>query len=762
MALSERLALLVTLDGRGAVKGFEQVGRAAEKNLGKSTQKIDMLGKSFTTAGVGMIATGAVLAGGLFKMAQASEEAQLSVTKLENSLANNSGLAGATADEFVALSQAIQGKTAADGDNIVAGIAVLAQGKANAAQIKELTPLVVDLARKKGIDEVSAFTLASKAVNGNAGALKRAGIVVDESAFKTDAYGATVEALRSSVGGFAESEGKTFAGSITRLKNELGDLAEGVGVGVVDAFSSMLKVVDPLISSFTGLDPAVQGAAGKVAAFGGAGLLAAGLASTLIGSLIKMRQNFGAVADGIGNVIGSMRKLSLASVGAIAGLAGLVFLVGIEVWNKHAKAVQEDANAIKNLREESELTGKSFEELTRLNLAEAFATPEAMSALKMMGVNLATLGDAATGSGKKYQSFLSDLDDTEKRLVSSLRGTGKEKQIYAASQLISGILETERIALRGTGVESANLAANQEALGVSTDGLTGLTDGLTGGLDAEKTAAQEAADALDTMSNAIRKQFDEVTNSLDAQIGFEDALRKVNDGLKDNGNSYDRLNPKGRENVEMLRNAQSALGDLVAQRFEDTNSVKEATNAGLFAVEMLKEKLRVAGLTEQQIADLIVQYGLVVPEIVTTAVAKTEQASADITALDNQINALTKDTKIIKYSFVAKALMGAGVQFPGAPPVPPANPYGLKPGSIDITGKAHGGPVSGGMPYIVGERGPELFVPNQSGQIIPTGQGTTSSAAGGGNQTIVVKIGDEVVARVVANAMATGSRRGVG
>ena len=72
MALSERLALLITLDGRGAVKGFEQVGRAAEKNLGKSTNKIDMLGKSFTKVGVGMIATGAVLAGGLYKLAQAS------------------------------------------------------------------------------------------------------------------------------------------------------------------------------------------------------------------------------------------------------------------------------------------------------------------------------------------------------------------------------------------------------------------------------------------------------------------------------------------------------------------------------------------------------------------------------------------------------------------------------------------------------------------------------------------------------------------
>lgn len=36
--------------------------------------------------------------------------------------------------------------------------------------------------------------------------------------------------------------------------------------------------------------------------------------------------------------------------------------------------------------------------------------------------------------------------------------------------------------------------------------------------------------------------------------------------------------------------------------------------------------------------------------------------------------------------------------------------------------RAEGGPVSGSSPYIVGERGPELFVPSGSGTIIPNGQ----------------------------------------
>lgn len=37
--------------------------------------------------------------------------------------------------------------------------------------------------------------------------------------------------------------------------------------------------------------------------------------------------------------------------------------------------------------------------------------------------------------------------------------------------------------------------------------------------------------------------------------------------------------------------------------------------------------------------------------------------------------------------------------------------------------RAMGGPVTGGTPYMVGERGPELFVPGQNGTIVPNGVG---------------------------------------
>lgn len=71
------------------------------------------------------------------------------------------------------------------------------------------------------------------------------------------------------------------------------------------------------------------------------------------------------------------------------------------------------------------------------------------------------------------------------------------------------------------------------------------------------------------------------------------------------------------------------------------------------------------------------------------------------------------------------ALAGASA---GGGPTPLFSPNIIPPG------RAAGGPVSPGMVYQVGERGPEWFVPNVAGQIVPNGGG---GGGGGGGFTII-------------------------
>lgn len=68
---------------------------------------------------------------------------------------------------------------------------------------------------------------------------------------------------------------------------------------------------------------------------------------------------------------------------------------------------------------------------------------------------------------------------------------------------------------------------------------------------------------------------------------------------------------------------------------------------------------------------------------------------------------------------------------------PLAQMFGLQAAapSVPLTGKAIGGSVQAGQSYMVGERGAELFVPNQSGSIVANNQ-----LGGGGGTTIVQNI----------------------
>jgi len=127
----------------------------------------------------------------------------------------------------------------------------------------------------------------------------------------------------------------------------------------------------------------------------------------------------------------------------------------------------------------------------------------------------------------------------------------------------------------------------------------------------------------------------------------------------------------------------------------------------------------------------------------TTGAASAQQIFA------NMLNAmasalLSAATKMIaQYIAIGIARMFAGLGTSGSAgpalsdlsaPASITNPLG------DLTGigasyRAAGGPVSGGSPYIVGEKGPELFVPSRSGSIVPN-----HALGGGGTTNVVVNV----------------------
>jgi TP901 family phage tail tape measure protein len=68
-----------------------------------------------------------------------------------------------------------------------------------------------------------------------------------------------------------------------------------------------------------------------------------------------------------------------------------------------------------------------------------------------------------------------------------------------------------------------------------------------------------------------------------------------------------------------------------------------------------------------------------------------------------------------------------------------------------LEGREKGGPVNAGQPYVVGEKGPELFVPRNAGGIIPNKYGAGGQIAG----SMAAMVGAGMIASKIANPIAS-------
>jgi phage-related minor tail protein len=82
-----------------------------------------------------------------------------------------------------------------------------------------------------------------------------------------------------------------------------------------------------------------------------------------------------------------------------------------------------------------------------------------------------------------------------------------------------------------------------------------------------------------------------------------------------------------------------------------------------------------------------------------------------------------------------------------------------------LPGRAAGGPVSAGSAYLVGEQGPEVFMPNTSGSIIPNGKGvgvsiiqniSVGSSVSRGEVMTAMSVAKEAAKREIAESMRRG------
>ena len=282
-----------------------------------------------------------------------------------------------------------------------------------------------------------------------------------------------------------------------------------------------------------------------------------------------------------------------------------------------------------------------------------------------------------------------------------------------------------------------------------------LVDGLIVGMKSKDSAvqqkAQETMQALSDKAGEILTKWDEKLSRLKGRLDertaeLADAAKSVSSAIME-GLNFSAANDMTTVGEDGQQVGMSFIAGLQAQAEQVKNfasKVKELIQAGLSQAGI--QQVLAAGMTAgTAIATELIKGGANAINTTNALVSSTQEAAdevglmagtswygAGVTSAQQTYEGFAKNFG--KDGPARKALENlmdrVAASLDRTATITVKTVYeaaGLKP-----PGRAVGGPVGAGMPYIVGEKGPELFVPNMNGTIIPNGGGSGGGSMGGG------------------------------
>jgi tape measure domain-containing protein len=219
---------------------------------------------------------------------------------------------------------------------------------------------------------------------------------------------------------------------------------------------------------------------------------------------------------------------------------------------------------------------------------------------------------------------------------------------------------------------------------------------------------QDRAKQIAELKNAEQRTN---LNQLNAEIQRLEIIQLQTEELKKQAEEAEKLFKKAMEGAEFGAAGQgtvaSGLSDAIAKLKEDLNPIKLQIDAivnGANAIgsafgQAFQDVATGAKSTQEALADAFESIGKAFISMAAEIIAK----QMTLIILQTIFNALSGG---------GSALGTANTNLSGTGALSTSIP------GLAIGGRANGGPVSGNQPYIVGERGPELFVPGVSGSVV--------------------------------------------
>lgn len=726
MAVGARVRIYGDWDGSGVKK--------AEKDLSGFSQQVSgftgSMSKSFLGVGAaigGAFALTSVVSGFtnfLRESTQAALEDEKSLVSLAVAM-NNLGLAteNAGVEDFVLqLSLA----TGVADDQLRPAMQRLLTVTGDVTKSQDTLRLAMDIAQGTGRDLESVVLALSRGFGGNTTALSRLGAGLDQATLKSKDMDLITAALADKFGGQAAAAAETFQGKINRLNVAVGEAQETIGYELLIALDN----ASTSLGGVGGFSDVVTKAADKVAnIIAGVGVFTTTLSRFRL-ELVRQGTPADAFINALGNIVGWL--------------------------DRTVNPVQRVISLYNDLGEENRKTRGAISATTQAAIAAGGAmgqtlTPETYDA-----------ADAADKAAKSYFDFYQAIWETRRAAfnlantsgtVSSAIAEGFTKMVLPDQGALAATYgETEKAA-RGAGSAAKDSAKGfgelrKELLASLEDSPAERYAGIIEQLRANLNTAQQAFTAFkDSVVASITQAFsfgDAYQAAKDSGITFLDALTKQ----AENAVAFaDRI-----KQLVILGLSPAALQQVLAAGVTaGTGIANQLIEGGATTIEQTNRLVETTTAAADEVAQLAASayFGAGVKNAQDTLDGFAAQLGPDGPSnrrmqriMDSLADSLRRETTIT-VTTVHRSVFE----------------------SVGLPGRALGGPVVASQAYIVGERGPEVFVPDISGTIIPNNVASSPGigGAGGGSINLTVNAGmgtdGAEVGRQIVDALRQYQRR---
>jgi hypothetical protein len=716
MALVERLAILITGDASGAINEMKKVAGEAEKNAAKADGSASKFSGTATKISAGMIAAGA----GVLSFAASAVSTTTDLGREVIKLQRYTGMTAESASKL-AYSAKISG---VDVDALALGLGKMSkqldidspaferlnvgtrdshnQMRSMSAVLPEVadrfskmqdgpekTAIALQLFGKSGMNLMPFLNKGSEGMKALSDQAEKMGLVLSQD---------NVDQIKAHI----------------RSQRELGAALDGVRnkIGL-----SMMPVMDAFTNVVKGIPGPIVEIIGPLTVFGGSALVAAGL----IGMLITNISAIGPAIAAVGTFL-EANPIALAFT-AVAAAATLAF-VAIKAFGDQSKV---DQAAVDGFKDAVKASGVEADKLTDKQIAATIHQKGLDEVFSRAHVTQGAFTAAVRENGQALGDYIrmsNNLNvnnhlEKAKEMYDKLGPAAKKALDDIGNAFLRGDISLE---------ESKKLTSQLGSLGDAFGAAATEGDTLATTEDSVASSAALAAEenarlvtSIQGVQDAMRAATDPVFAALSAQTALKTAQDEYNNVLKEHTANSPEAKEAYIKQVQAALSLNDALGKLAQS--EITGSTTQ-------------EKF-------QQTMDLLKRFGIdpsseAAQQLATDVglVGYTALVAAD-TMQKSPLKVLTDDEQLKEtirlYHELETSMIATGQGGEGSSPF-------LRSHHRDASGNwvpnASGGFLPAGRMSLVGEHGPELFVPSSSGTVVNALSTEHAMKTGGGGVVI--------------------------